>query len=84
MFIRLQYCIYIKIRVHNIFNFDEVSFYSTELFKVCRRDEFTCDDGQCVFDRWKAVQCGGKIDCDDQSDEKDCPGNKLLTFLTLQ
>jgi len=35
----------------------------------CRKDSFTCDNGQCIYKQWR---CDGVKDCSDGSDEY-CP-----------
>ena len=35
----------------------------------CRTDQFQCDNGDCIPGH---LQCSGKPECDDESDEKLC------------
>ncbi|KAH9364231.1 hypothetical protein HPB48_000552 [Haemaphysalis longicornis] len=44
---------------------DEYNCSSTD----CTRDEFSCDNGKCISNRWK---CDGEDDCGDGSDENGC------------
>lgn len=37
----------------------------------CRSDGFQCRNGDCIK---KVYQCDREHDCDDKSDEIDCPG----------
>lgn len=39
---------------------------------VCSADQFQCLDSKCVDKDW---HCDGDFDCDDHSDELNCPSN---------
>ena len=45
-------------------------------FLECNGDQFNCYNGDCII---KDFKCDGEADCDDESDEFDCPG--ILFFL---
>ncbi|XP_061658028.1 low-density lipoprotein receptor class A domain-containing protein 3-like [Syngnathoides biaculeatus] len=38
----------------------------------CRPNQWQCDDGSCIADKWR---CDGDGDCLDGSDEMDCAGS---------
>ena len=40
-------------------------------FSECNEDQFVCNNGECISRDFK---CDGDTDCDDGSDEFDCPG----------
>jgi len=42
---------------------------NTTVALKCRKDSFTCDNGQCIYKQWR---CDGVKDCSDGSDEY-CP-----------
>ena len=42
----------------------------------CKRNEFKCKDKSCISKYWK---CDSIIDCDDGSDERDCPTRLTTT-----
>ena len=39
---------------------------------TCEPSEFQCNDTQCIDSRWR---CDGDFDCNDHSDEMNCPSN---------
>ena len=40
---------------------------------VCEGGQFQCDRNKCIPSSWV---CDGRFDCDDRTDEIDCPGLK--------
>lgn len=38
---------------------------------TCGPNEFQCKTDQCVHSAWK---CDGEVECEDGSDEENCPG----------
>ena len=61
-----------------------ISFYHIILsflkFSECTEDQFVCNNGECIS---KDFKCDGDTDCDDGSDEFDCPGWFTLSFYYL-
>ena len=49
-------------------------------FSECTEDQFVCNNGECIS---KDFKCDGDTDCDDGSDEFDCPGWFTLSFYYL-
>jgi hypothetical protein len=47
-----------------------LSFLVTADDVVCTADEFQCSDKMCIDKLW---QCDGESDCNDTSDEANCP-----------
>ena len=47
-------------------------------FAGCEKDEFKCDNGECLGNL--NFVCDGGTECDDESDEKDCHGENNLSF----
>ena len=43
----------------------------------CRTDQFQCDNGACIPGH---LQCSGKPECDDESDEQQCRKYYLCLF----
>lgn len=43
-------------------------------------DSFHCNNGLCIS---KKFLCDGEDDCGDQSDETDCPGMTVITYLKV-
>ena len=39
----------------------------------CKESEFTCYNSECIPKDWK---CDGEDNCDNSSDENNCPGEK--------
>ncbi|KAL0116729.1 hypothetical protein PUN28_009973 [Cardiocondyla obscurior] len=46
----------------------------------CFQNEFTCDNMKCISLNWV---CNKNDDCGDNSDEKNCDGNKIKNSLTI-
>ena len=46
-----------------------------KIIKGCTKDDFKCDNGECVPSEWI---CDGECDCSDESDETDCGGKRLI------
>lgn len=47
--------------------------------RKCPQERFRCDNGKCIYKEWK---CNGVAECEDDSDEADCPHKVPSTTAT--
>lgn len=51
------------------------SLIELDLDVICTKNEFTCRNGQCIQQN---LQCDGRADCSDSSDEANCRSSSMF------